>query len=112
MGGKHRLDQRPRGRGLVCIYFGEPTGGEPSSIRECRNCDKQVLVALLLLPLVESGELYPLCRHCNAGRILTMHPVEEVELARRGLLEEGQRLLAEINEYEVAPPPNFIQVRP
>lgn len=112
MGGKHRLDQQPRGRALVCIYFGEFTGGEPSAIRECRICETQVLVAILMLPLVESGELYPLCRACNGGRTVTMHPVEEAELARRGWLEAGWQRIAEINENAIEPPPDFIQVRP
>lgn len=112
MGGKHRFAQDPTGRRLVCIYFGEPTGGEPSAIRECRECGNQVLVALIMLPLVESGELYPVCRGCNAGRTVTMHPVEEAELARRGLLEEAWERIAKINENSVVPPPDFIQVRP
>lgn len=110
--GKHRLNQQPQGRRLVCIYFGELTGGEPSAIRECRVCETQVLVALLLLPLVENGELYPVCRHCNGGRTVTMHPVEEAELARRGWLEAGWARIAEINECEIDPPSDFIQVRP
>lgn len=112
MGGKHRLrGERPRGGRLVCIYFGEPTGGEPSAIRECRECERQVMVATLMLPLVESGQLYPVCHQCNAGRTVTIHPVEEAEMARRGWLGAAWRRVAQFNETSMASPPDFIQIQ-
>ena len=67
-------------------------------------CGAQVLVPVLMLPLIESGELVACCRHCNGGRKLSMHPVEAEYLARQGRLEEGLARLEEINEDFGHPP--------
>jgi hypothetical protein len=99
--GRHRLDEAPDpdpARPLVCIYFGEPTDGEPSVIRSCL-CGAQLWVTALMSPLVESGELIPQCWQCHerSGRDVTLHPVEIDELTRRRRLDEGWRRIDEMN---------------
>jgi hypothetical protein len=101
---KHRLaepEQPPKRDRLVCIYLGEPSSAE-SAVRECRvtnpPCGAQVLVPMLMVPLIESGELVASCRRCNGGRPLKMHPREMDYLRRHGLLNAALARLAQINE--------------
>jgi hypothetical protein len=58
---------------------------------------------MLMLPLVEAGELAPTCRACNGDRPVTMHPLEEEWLTERGLAEEGWEEIKAINDSLKAP---------
>jgi hypothetical protein len=84
---------------VVCGTVAEGCG-EPSNLRTCRECDAQVCVPVPMTPLVESGELRPICWSCHraTARSLTLHPLAIKALNDIGRLEEGWRLIAEINE--------------
>ena len=82
---------------LVCTRLAD--GCEvASNLRECR-CGTQLWVTVLMTPLVDSGELTPQCWPCHRkiGRTVTIHPREIEELARLGRLNDGWRIIEEMN---------------
>jgi hypothetical protein len=82
---------------LVCRSFAD--GCEvASNLRECR-CGTQLWVTVLMTPLVDSDELIPQCWPCHrkTGGTATIHPREIEELTRLGRLEDGWRVIGEMN---------------
>ncbi|MFY9808551.1 MAG: hypothetical protein WAK86_14945, partial [Pseudonocardiaceae bacterium] len=45
---------------VVCNTLADRCG-EPSNLRNCRECDTQVWVPVAMTPLVDSGQLRPVC---------------------------------------------------
>jgi hypothetical protein len=82
---------------LVCNTLAEGCR-VASNIRDCR-CGAQVWVSTLMTPLVDSGELLPMCWPCHrkTGRSVTIHEREIDELTRLDQLEEGWQVIAEMN---------------
>lgn len=64
------------------------------------GCETEVYVPLLMLTLIESGELWPRCWACHVenGDDLKLHPVAAEILAARGRLEEAQEIIDDMNE--------------
>lgn len=73
---------------------------EPSNLRTCRECHTQVWVPVAMTPLVDSGELRPICWPCHndTGRSVTLHPLAIDVLTKLGRLDEGWRYIADIND--------------
>lgn len=74
--------------------------GEASNLRSCRQCGTQVCVPVPITALVDAGQLRPICWPCHdtTGRLVTLHPLAIDALTALGRLEEGWRLIAEIND--------------
>jgi hypothetical protein len=53
-----------------------------------------------MTPLVDSGELRPICWWCHrtTGRSVTLHPLAINALTELGRLEEGWRVIGDIND--------------
>lgn len=53
-------------------------------------------------PAVDSAELTPICWPCHrqTRRTVTIHPREIEELARTGRLEDGWRVIGEMNSAQ------------
>ncbi len=83
---------------VVCNPLAEGCG-EASNLRTCRQCDTQVWVPVAMTPLVEAGKLRPICWSCHhtTGRSVTLHPLAIDALTKLGRLEEGRRLMGDIN---------------
>jgi hypothetical protein len=82
---------------LVCTSLAD--GCEvASNLRECR-CGTQLWVSAAMTLLVDSAELTPICWPCHhqTGRPVTIHPREIKELDRMGRLEDGWRVIGEMN---------------
>jgi hypothetical protein len=73
---------------------------EPSNLRICRQCGTQVCVPVAMTPLVDAGELRPICWSCHSttSRSVTLHPLAIDALTKLGRLEEGWRLIGDIND--------------
>lgn len=84
---------------MVCNTLADGCG-EPSNLRNCRECDTQVWVPVAMTPLVDSGQLRPVCWPCHreTGRSMTLHPLAVQAFTKAGRVEEGWRMIAEINE--------------
>jgi hypothetical protein len=70
----------------------------PSGLRACR-CGTQLWVTTLMLPLVESGELTPVCAPCGTqeGRRIEIHPRTMEELIRRDQVDEAWQIVNVLN---------------
>jgi hypothetical protein len=73
----------------------------PCAARDCKTCGEQVWVPMLFLPLVEAGELAPLCWSCHdlTGRPVGMHRLEVPIIESMGMMDQAQELLAEMNSH-------------
>ena len=93
----HRPRLARKRRWLVCNTLAEGCR-VASNIRDCR-CGAQVWVSALMTPLVDSGELRPMCWPCHrrTGRSVTIHDREIDELTRLGQLGEGWQVITEMN---------------
>ncbi|MGH3522761.1 MAG: hypothetical protein ACRDU4_08005 [Mycobacterium sp.] len=81
----------------VCPSLTDGATG-PSNLRECA-CGTQVLVAVVMAPRVDSGELVAQCWPCHhkTCRTVTLHPDEIEALDQLGQLDEAWRIIGEIN---------------
>jgi hypothetical protein len=90
--------QRPATKWLVCNGIAD--GCEvASNLRDCTPCGSQLWVATFMTPLVDSGELRPICWPCHhkTGRSVTIHPREIQVLTDLGRLDEGWHIIGEMN---------------
>jgi hypothetical protein len=64
------------------------------------KCDTSVYVPVLMLELIESGELWPRCWDCHVenGGDLKLHPAAAEILTSRGKLAETQAIIDDMNE--------------
>lgn len=77
-----------------------PHRGVPGGVQHPRRPVRSaVWASTLMTPLVDSGELLPMCWPCHrkTGRSVTIHDREIDELTRLGRLEEGWQVIAEMN---------------
>jgi hypothetical protein len=94
--------ERVKRQWLVCnspdLYHVPNT---PCAARDCKTCGEQVWVPMLFLPLVESGELSPVCWPCHdaTGRRVGMHRLEEPIIKSMGKMGEAQELLDYLNSH-------------
>ncbi|MGH3687110.1 MAG: hypothetical protein ACRDRU_16965 [Pseudonocardiaceae bacterium] len=82
---------------LVCNRIGDGSAA-PSVVREC-HCGAQLWVTTLMLPLVESGELTPVCAPCGTreGRQIDIHPRTMEVLIRRDQVAEAWQVVNALN---------------
>lgn len=100
----------------MCGSLADGCGGVVANIRECGypgkkrrgddgtedTCGAQVWVSAAMTPLVDSGELRPMCWPCQhtTGQSVTLHDSEIKILTELGWLEQGWRIIAEINAQD------------
>jgi hypothetical protein len=73
-----------------------------SNLRDCTQCGTQLWVATFMTPLVESGKLRPICWPCQrkTGQPVTIHLREIQVLTELGRLDEGWRIIGEMNSHD------------
>lgn len=100
--GRHHPSRVPEApiKWLACNTL-DMGAARPVNLRECRNCGAQVLVALNICALVDSGELRVRCWYCQArsGQSVMLHDIEAARLDAAGQLTQGWQAIAEINAW-------------
>jgi len=94
---------------LVCNYLGDGTS-VPSNIRECRAddenrpdgvCGTELWVSVLMTPLVDAGQLIPICWICHVkmgGPFLRIHPEQMQMLIELGRVNDALAIVTEMND--------------
>lgn len=84
---------------MLCLAIAQGSGGIDSVLRECHNCDAQVLVTCGTLEQVERGELVPWCWLCILRERIwvRLHDTQLHELAAHDLLEEMTGYVSKLN---------------
>lgn len=70
----------------------------PSVLRQC-HCGVQVWVSTVMLPVVEAGELEPVCTPCGlqSGQPIAIHPRSLDVLTDAHQLAEAREIVAALN---------------